>query len=188
MLHGLTGTEDVMWIFASRLPQNAILVAPRGIYPAADGGYTWQVKQEGIPHSVAGFQPAMDALWSLLTPENFPDARLERIGLVGLSLGAALAYSMALSQPERAGAVAGMAGFMPQGANALAQAQPLAGRTVFMAHGTLDETVPYPRAQDAKTVFETAGAEVILCTDDVGHKLSAACFRGLQDYFNRHFS
>jgi phospholipase/carboxylesterase len=184
MLHGLTGTEDVMWIFASRLPQNAILVAPRGIYPAPDGGYTWQVKQEGVPHSVEGFQPAMEALWGLLTPETFPDARLDRIGIVGFSLGAALAYSMALSYPERTGPVAGMAGFMPQGARQLAVRQPLVGRTVFMAHGTRDETVPYVRAQEAKEVFETAGAQVTLCSDDVGHKLSAACFRALQEYFS----
>ena len=29
MLHGWTGDEDLMWVFARRLPPNALLIAPR---------------------------------------------------------------------------------------------------------------------------------------------------------------
>ena len=42
LLHGWTGDENAMWIFANRLPKNVLLVAPRGIYPTALGGYSWQ--------------------------------------------------------------------------------------------------------------------------------------------------
>ena len=31
LLHGWTGDENSMWIFASRLPDQAILISPRGL-------------------------------------------------------------------------------------------------------------------------------------------------------------
>lgn len=196
MLHGLGGNEDVMWIFASRLPKNALLVAPRGLHPSKIGGYSWipedgstggQTRRGRADLALADFRPAMDALQNLLTPENFPNARLDKIGLVGFSQGAALAYSLALTYPQRVAALAGLAGFAPLDAEEPAAARPLTGRTVFITHGTQDATVPFERAQHARRVFETAGAQVILCSDDVGHKLSANCFRGLAGYFANQY-
>jgi hypothetical protein len=32
-------------------------------------------------------------------------------------------------------------------------------------------------------LLEKAGATVTYCEEDVGHKLSAGCFRGLESYF-----
>jgi hypothetical protein len=34
MIHGWTGDETVMWLFANRLPLNFLKIAPRGLYPA----------------------------------------------------------------------------------------------------------------------------------------------------------
>lgn len=184
MLHGLTGDEDVMWIFAGRLPKNALLIAPRGLFPVAGGGFGWQ--QNPLADKDAGengFDAGVDFLTDLLIRDNFPDGSVERIGLVGFSQGAALAYTFALAHPERVTALAGLAGYLPRSAQLLAQGHPLVGQTVFMAHGTQDAIVPFDKALEAKGVFETAGARVVLCTDDVGHKLSANCFRGLETYF-----
>ena len=41
MLHGWTGDEHAMWIFASRLPAEAMLLAPRGLHDTPYGGYAW---------------------------------------------------------------------------------------------------------------------------------------------------
>jgi phospholipase/carboxylesterase len=185
MLHGWTGDEDVMWVFASRLPKDAWLVAPRGLYATPNSGYAWHSDFSKACVNVDDFRPAMDALWQLLTPQNFPDVDLNTIGLVGFSQGAALAYSMALTLPQRVRCLAGLAGFMPGNAERWIANQPLRGKTVFLAHGEHDDIVGLDRAVHAVQVLESAGAQVTHCFDDVGHKLGASCFRSLENYFNR---
>jgi predicted esterase len=47
----------------------------------------------------------------------------------------------------------------------------------------MDEMVPIGRARRVVKVMKNAGAEVLYCEEDVGHKLSSGCFRGLDEYF-----
>jgi phospholipase/carboxylesterase len=185
LLHGWTGNEDVMWIFANRLPKNALMVAPRGLFPTALGGYGWQPTLGRSWPDLGDFRPAMDSLWALLTAKNFPTADQGQIGLVGFSQGAALSYSLALAYPERVATIAGLSGFAPGGVETLIRSQPLAGKAIFMAHGTQDELVPVQRARQARQTLIEAGAQVTYCEDEVGHKLSASCFRGMEKFFAR---
>ena len=102
---------------------------------------------------------------------------------VGFSQGAALAYTFALLYPEGVSSLAGLSGFLPDGALTLAKGQPLKRKPIFLAHGTQDELVPVKRARQAVKLLEQAGAQVTYCEDDVGHKLSVSCFRGLESFF-----
>jgi hypothetical protein len=36
LLHGWKGTEDVMWVFAGQLPENALIIATRAPFMADD--------------------------------------------------------------------------------------------------------------------------------------------------------
>jgi phospholipase/carboxylesterase len=186
LLHGWTGDENVMWIFASRLPADVWLAAPRAFHPAPMGGYSWTGAQPDAQRRslhLDAFRPAVERLLGWLTPENFPGANLDQIDIVGFSQGAALGFSLALLHPERVRAVAALAGFMPQGADEIAAGRPLAGKSVFLAHGSQDEIVPVDRARQAIEILQAAGAQVSYCEDAVGHKLSATCFRSLADFF-----
>lgn len=182
MIHGWTGDENAMWIFADRLPKNALLIAPRGPYPAARGGFSW-VQDKGRWPQLDDFRPAMQALWEFVTLENFPSADMNRLFLVGFSMGAALAFSMALSYPERIRAAAALSGFLPDGIAALVEGRPLKQKPVFLAHGVQDNLVPVERARQAVELLRQAGAQVDYCEDNVGHKLSIACFRSLEVFF-----
>ena len=42
LIHGLTGDENVMWVFARDLPAHYWMVAPRAPYAAEPGGYSWR--------------------------------------------------------------------------------------------------------------------------------------------------
>jgi phospholipase/carboxylesterase len=185
LLHGWTGDENAMWIFANRLPKNTVLVSPRGLYPTALGGYGWQRTLDRTWPDVDDFRPAMEAIWELLTPRNFPLVELAQIHIVGFSQGAALGYSLALAYPHRVGAIAGLSGFAPGGVDSLVSSRPLAGKACFMAHGTQDKLVPVARARQARQTLMDAGAQVTYCEDYVGHKLSASCFRSLEKFFAR---
>jgi phospholipase/carboxylesterase len=77
-----------------------------------------------------------------------------------------------------------LAGFMPSGLEESISKKPLAGKNVFVAHGTQDQMVPIDRARASMALLEQAGARVTYCEDEVGHKLSANCLSALENYLN----
>lgn len=185
LLHGWTGDENSMWIFTPRFPKEYLIVAPRGIYETPLGGYGWKKGTiQGWP-SMSDFQPAMDALLDLLKRKYFPKLNVKEFDVVGFSQGAALGYSMALMYPDRIGKLVGISGFLPTDAEDWLDNKPLSKRKVFVAHGTRDEMVPIEKARQVVQVLKQAGGEVLYCEEDVGHKLSAGCFRGMDIYFSR---
>ena len=116
---------------------------------------------------------------------SFPIGNFSSFHLLGFSQGAALAYSMAILSPERINSLAGLSGFLPDGTTTRLSAGRLNGLPVFIAHGTGDDLVPVDRARAAVAQIEQAGAQVTYCEDDVGHKLSAKCFHGLEAFYQR---
>ncbi len=192
LIHGWTGDENVMWIFTARLSPHYFILAPRGLYPAAEGGFGWEPRQrQGWP-AVDDFRPSVEALLVLLDdmkskinglPRDTTRTGFSSLDIMGFSQGAALAYTFILLHPERVRRLAGLAGFVPEEAETLAQNRPLLGKPIFIAHGQHDERVPVEKARKAARLFKEAGAEVTYCEEDVGHKLSAACFRQLETFF-----
>lgn len=185
MLHGWTGDENSMWIFTPRLQKNAIMIAPRGLFIAKGSGFSWHPEIAKPWPWVNDFQPAVEKLFSTISSKNFPDGDFSGLHIIGFSQGAALAYTMAIMYPERIASLAGLSGFLPDGASAWMGTGRLIGLPVFIAHGTEDELVPIERARMSVDLFQKAGANIIYCEDNVGHKLSAKCFRGLEAFYNQ---
>jgi phospholipase/carboxylesterase len=183
LVHGWTGDENSMLIFASRLPEDALLISPRGLHLSPLGGYGWHAQRDEGRPGVEDFRPSVEALQELLVPANFPQADFARMSGVGFSQGAALIFSFALLHPDRFRSFAGLSGFFPMNAEDLIKNRPLEGKPAFVTHGTRDEIVPVERARQAVQSLEQAGAQVTYCEDEVGHKLSAACFRALSSFF-----
>lgn len=183
LLHGWLGDETVTWVFASRLPKHHLLVAPRGIYEPEPGRYGWVPRLGEFP-TLSRFQPAIESLLDLLEKvrENL-DHALGPINLVGFSQGAALAHAFAVTHPARVAAIAGLAGFVPPGVETHLPDQPLAGKRIFLAHGTEDQTVPIEMARAGASLLQNLGASVTACEDQVGHKLGAGCFRAFGEFF-----
>jgi phospholipase/carboxylesterase len=183
MLHGWTGSEQSMWVFASRFPKNTLLIAPRGIYPSPLGGYSWSVTTDVRMSLLEDFQTAIHSLLALVTTSHYPTALNDKFSLVGFSQGAALSYAIALTAPERVQAVAGLSGYLPQGVESAISQKPLDGIPCFIAHGTQDDLVPVAFARKSVSLLKKAGAQVSYCESDVGHKLGASCFSGLESFF-----
>lgn len=183
LLHGWTGDENSMWIFSSRLPERFWLAAPRGLFSAPEGGYGWIDKRLNTWPHIQEFSPAVEAIFDLLKPSHFPGADLTHLYMIGFSQGAALAYTIALRYPQKVRAMAGLSGFVPKGADALTNGQPLLGMPIFVAHGSKDELVPIALAHWSVSVLQNAGAKVTYCEDHVGHKLSKSCFAGIRSFF-----
>ena len=187
MIHGWTGDENSMWVFARDLPPDEWVLAPRAPHTAQPAGYSWRPNADGNSErpTFELLQPAIRALIGLV------DSYAASVGIdasqfdvLGFSQGAAMAGLLAMLYPERIRKLGILAGFIPRGAEELIAHRPLEGKDVFMAHGTRDELVPIERARRSVGMLEEAGARVIYCESEVGHKVSLECMRSLRGYLS----
>lgn len=189
LIHGWTGDENSMWVFTRGLSPDYWMIAPRAPHAlrAESSGFSWRP-----PHpltfgwsSLEMFLPAAEALIRLVD-EYSASVKLDALqfDLMGFSQGAAMVNLMGMLYPHRVRKMGVLAGFVPSGLEELILQKPLAGKNIFVAHGTQDQMVPIDRARASMELLEQAGARVTYCEDDVGHKLSVNCLRALEDYLS----
>src|SRR4030066_268484 len=85
MLHGWTGDENSMWVFASRLLKNALLIAPRGLYSTKGTGYSWHPELSKPWPWVNDLLPSVEKLFDQLSSKNFPDGIFSEVHIIGFS-------------------------------------------------------------------------------------------------------
>jgi phospholipase/carboxylesterase len=185
LVHGWTGDENSMWIFARGLSSDFWMMAPRAPYPAEPSGFSWrphQAETHGRP-SLEALRPAADGLIRLID-EYSASVKVDALqfDLAGFSQGAAMVNLVGMLYPHRVRKMGVLAGFVPAGLEELIAQKPLAGKNIFVAHGTQDQMVPIDRARDSIELLEQAGAQVTYCEDEVGHKVSSTCMRALESY------
>lgn len=186
LIHGHTGDENSMWVFARALSDQYWMVAPRAPYAAEAGGFSWRTLQtrnyDQLSPEMLG--SAAEALMSLVD-EYSASVGIEAsvFDVMGFSQGAAVSSVLAFLYPQRIRKTGLLAGFVPKGLEELLTHRPLEGKPFFVAHGTKDETVPIARARASIALLEQAGARVTYCEDAVGHKVSMTCLHALQKFF-----
>lgn len=185
MIHGWTGDENSMWVFTRGLPPDFWIIAPRAPHPAETSGYSWRPLQPetwGRP-SFEQLLPAAEGLIRLMD-EYAASVKVDasQFDVMGFSQGAAMVNVLGMLYPQRIRKMGVLAGFVPSGADEHVANRSLAGKRIFVAHGTKDEMVPVERARESMDLLEQAGATIVYCEDEVGHKLSANCLRGLETY------
>lgn len=187
LLHGWSGDENSMWVFASRLPNDALLVAPRAPHVVTSEdyeGHSWVKKKSGEWSWLDDFRPSVSELNALIDKLAMQfNGNFSRFNLVGFSQGAAMCYAYALLNPGRVAKMAGLAGFVPERCEEQAAKLPLKGVQALIAHGSQDQIVPLERAKIAVELMQMAGAEVQYCESDTAHKLGSNCFKALKTFF-----
>lgn len=180
MLHGWTGDENIMWIFARRLPQNSWLISPRAPLVCPEGGYAWAIPVDGHRPEVTQFSKHSRELLKVL-PNWVPGyTQKTRLDVMGFSQGAAMTYSMCLDiKPTK---IAPLAGYLPPGFEQIMQNRDLTGLRAFIAHNTDDSVVSVEESKNAARLFSEHGAEVEYCDGTGGHKLNSSCFHGLDEF------
>ncbi|GAB4448969.1 MAG: alpha/beta fold hydrolase [Anaerolineales bacterium] len=185
LLHGYTGDENSMWVFAKDLPRYYWMVAPRAPHPAEMRGYSWRPLQPGTfgRPSLEELIPQAEALIRLVDAYQ-ASAGIEApdFDVMGFSQGGAMSNVLAFLYPQRIRKMGILAGFVPSGLDVYARNHPLEGKRVFVTHGTRDDMVPIDRARASVAVLEQAGAQIVYCEDEVGHKVSLNCLRALRSY------
>ncbi|MBM3124107.1 MAG: hypothetical protein FJZ87_03425 [Chloroflexi bacterium] len=185
LIHGWTGDENSMWVFTGGFPATSWIMAPRAPHSSGQGGYSWRPADPetfGRP-SVETLKPAALRLMQLIDQYSSSiGLNADAVDLVGFSQGAALVNLLGMLYPQRVRKMGVLAGFVPSGYEEFLEQRPLAGKKIFVAHGTQDKLVPLERARASIEILEIAGAQVSYCVDQVGHKVSANCLRALEKY------
>lgn len=187
LLHGWTGDENSMWIFAKRLSPAYWMIAPRAPHAAEPSGFSWRDMKNaafGWP-TLESLSPAANGLLQLI--DNYAASvgvDATQFDVMGFSQGAAMVNLMGMLHPNRVRKMAALAGFVPPGVEELVHKKPLTGKRVFVAHGTQDQMIPLDRAHASLALLEQAGAHVTYYEDQVGHKMGAAGMRALEEYMN----
>lgn len=190
LLHGWTGDENSMWIFTHKFPADMWIAAPRAPHAAEGGGYSWRTLRRdqdsdwGLP-TLSDYKPAADSLIRLVDDISASiGVDTTQFDVAGFSQGGVLTSVLALLYPQRIRKAAVLAGFMPDGTEDLLAQRVLAGKHIFVAHGTQDDLIPFDRAKGSIKMLEQAGAQVTFCEAEVGHKISADCLRGLEAFWD----
>jgi phospholipase/carboxylesterase len=172
MLHGLSGDENVMWIFDHALPRAATVIAPRALYASDFGGTSWTRSVERGDLDEVDFQAALEVLSRFMAEViALYEVDPQHVILMGFSQGAALSYAYSLRHTESLRGVIALAGFLPDSSRAESVTPALPH--YLIVHGTHDEAVPIDRAREARAVLESRGAIVEYHEHRVGHKVSA---------------
>ena len=182
LLHGWTGDETVMWIFTRSVPDNFWILAPRGPVQAPEKGYGWLPNHTRLP-KLQDFEQIAHSLHQAINHWS-ADLHLpaQPVDVMGFSQGAAMAYALTAFYPQQVDRVIALAGFLPQDETLPGRYTALKGKPVYVAHGTLDETIPIALAHNAVQTLQLAGADVTYCESEVGHKMGAGCLRGLTEF------
>jgi phospholipase/carboxylesterase len=182
LLHGWTGDENIMWLFARKLPVHCWMVAPRGPVESPDGGFAWAVPQNGIRPGYAAYLQQAEKLIDHLkgwVPDYSPETRLD---MIGFSQGAAMTYVLTLATTPTK--VAPLAGYLPSGLDEHFKNRDFSSLQMFLAHNTDDKMVSVEESRKASTLFRNAGASVQYCENTGGHKVSTACFNALDAFMS----
>ena len=183
MLHGRSGDENVMWVFASTLPGDWLVVTPRALKPDPDGGYTWHPRKTNEWPSLTAFDEAVAAIAQFI--RALPDlygADPSHVYLMGFSQGAAVAYATAMRHLGLIKGIAGLMGFVPEDSDSESLAA-LNGLPIFMAAGTRDAMIPLEHSRESARILREAGAALDYHEYDMGHRLSAQGMRDLKRWW-----
>jgi phospholipase/carboxylesterase len=184
MIHGRSGNEDVMWVFARALPADWLLVAPRAIKEDPDGGYSWRIRESDEWPTLEQFDEAVAALGDFIQalPELY-NADLSRLYLIGFSQGAALSFAYAMRHPRKVQAVASLVGFLPVDCDDGDTMAALDGMPVLMIVGKQDERIPYERSLNCAHTLHLAGADLDYHDYDMEHRLNSEAMRDLRSWW-----
>lgn len=195
LMHGLGADGHD---FESLVPGLRLPLAPsiRWIFPHAqirpvtiNGGlsmrawYDITAIDHRAPEDETGIRESATAIGALVRAERENGIASDRIILAGFSQGGAMALFTALRWPERLAGVAALSCWLPLTDTLPAEAHRANSSVpLFMAHGTMDTTVPLDLAEDSRDLLRANGYNVTWLTYPMPHSVCEAEAADLRDW------
>jgi phospholipase/carboxylesterase len=161
-----------------------LMICPQGPLETPIGpgavGYAWYPMTMGGPPDVGAILSSREKLQAFLDEclARYPiDAR--KLALLGFSQGGVMAYSLALSNPERFAALAVLSSWLPKEIiSELAVKETVQSLPTLVQHGTQDQLIELQRARDSVEQLRALRVPLTYREYDMGHEITP---RGLAD-------
>jgi phospholipase/carboxylesterase len=126
----------------------------------------------GAPQDAAGIRESAQGVRALVAREGERGVPAERVVLAGFSQGGAIVLYEGLRHPSRLAGVLALSTYLPLEDTLAAEAHPAnAAVPIFMAHGTLDPTVPFSLGDGSRRLLVGRGYDVRFRPYPMGHSL-----------------
>lgn len=186
LLHGRGADENDLIDMAASLPRSFAYASLRGTLALPEGGYRW-FEDRGVGRPIAGsIRAAVDGVRAWIDGPATAEYDRSRTYLLGFSQGMMVSGALMLDEPERfAGAVL-LSGAVALEAGFPATPDRLAGKPIFMAHGTHDAMIPAELvAATQRYLREKSGAEVTERSYPRDHSIARREIDDINAWFER---
>jgi len=161
-----------------------LMICPQGPLETPIGpdafGYAWYPMSMGGPPDIGAILSSRQMLQQFLDSclERYPvDAK--KLVVLGFSQGGVMAYSLALSSPERFAGMAVLSSWLPKELiPKLSVKEGVQSLPTMMQHGTRDQLIELQRARDSVEQLRTLRVPLTYREYDMGHEITP---RGLTD-------
>lgn len=182
LLHGVGSNEQRLFNFADQLPDDFLMIAPRGQFMAGAGRYAWYHVDFSTGKPV--FNKEQEWMSRMLIQKLVAEVKeqysVDEIYLGGFSQGAIMSYSVGLTNPGEIMGIISLSGRLLEEVRPLITLnEDLRKLKVFIAHGVQDNTLPVAYAREAKQYLENAGISVNYHEYPMGHQINGAVLNDL---------
>jgi phospholipase/carboxylesterase len=161
-----------------------LMICPQGPLETPIGpdafGYAWYPMTMGGPPDIGAILSSRQMLQQFLDSclQRYPvDAK--KLVILGFSQGGVMAYSLALSSPERFAGMAVLSSWLPKELiPKLSVKEGVQSLPTMMQHGTRDQLIELQRARDSVEQLRTLRVPLTYREYDMGHEITP---RGLTD-------
>lgn len=189
LVHGRAGNIDVMSIFQRQLPAAWNFVQPQAPLADSIGGWSWwdiSIERQAQAAFIAEQSNNFAAWINAVTTHH--QLAPEFLVAIGFSQGAGLLSRVMLNNPALFSGVALLSGFVvcngesfePTGNSKLQATQ--FRSSVFVAHGTEDQTIPVAKAESGILYLRERGFTVTTALDRTGHKIGTSGMKALKHW------
>jgi phospholipase/carboxylesterase len=172
LLHGRGSNELDLLGLAPYLDPRLFLLSARA--PLAwMGGYRWYDSDRPGQAERQSFETSLTLLTRFLNEMTsvYP-VDPSRLYLLGFSQGAMMSNALLLTVPKQLAGALLLSGFQPRLDPSQIRADALAGKPVFMAHGTHDGVLPVERGREARDTLSGLGIDLVYREYPMDHQIN----------------
>ena len=167
-----------------------LMICPQGPLETPIGpgavGYAWYPMSMGGPPDVGAILSSREKL------QDFLDACLNRypidskkLVVLGFSQGGVMAYSLALSNPERFAALAVLSSWLPtELISVLSIGEPVQSLPTLVQHGSQDQLIEVQRARDSAEKLRALRVPLTYREYDMGHEITPRSLSDLSTWLD----
>lgn len=182
LMHGYGSNEDDLFSFAEYLHDDFLIISVRAPHVLQPMGYAWYAihfdqdrgKWSDDKQAEESTKIILQFLKELQNEHLFDQSQIH---LLGFSQGGILSYALGLSHPSSFASIAVLSGYLNQNITQLQTEQEVP--SIFVAHGTLDEVVPYAWGVESVRLLNEKGIQPEVSYEAVGHTLGQKGFQNL---------